>query len=140
MTMSTKQPTLAFMINGKTYKICASDNESIRNLPKAYRPYLLTLLEAVKQQDDASLTSDTAKPLGQKPLTPKVSSEIKAAGLNPVSPSAPSERMSSGDIDNVMARLIMEDKENINLGITKKGMVIFVVILMLIILSLMFVF
>ena len=94
------QTTIIVIINKKPYTLCASDVEAIRNIPGADRQQLITLLEAVKRVENpvqpVTATVNTA------PQTTAIST---GAGGYQVSP----ERLRSGDVDAVMAQLIVEE-------------------------------
>jgi hypothetical protein len=91
-----QQSPITFIINGKTYRIDSNNSEAIRLIPKADRQQLVMLLEAVKQQDTLSemaIQQSTAK--------------VNVAATQAEKP----HRLSNTDADDLMARLIMEEKK-----------------------------
>ena len=95
--MSTEKIT--FIVNGNSYHISASEPETLTTIDPTDRKALITLLEAVKHQQDASeqradqILMQTAVPISDNP----------AAAIKP-------ERLGRGDAEAVMARLILEEK------------------------------
>jgi hypothetical protein len=115
-----KQPTITFIINGTTYRLCASDTEAIRNIPATDRQHLLRLLEQVKYQESLS-------PAVVQQVTDKAevyscpAANVPAAGIQPGQKEQKPERPGSGDIDALMARLVLEDKRNRKPALTKSA-------------------
>jgi len=111
---------ITFIIDGNTYSLRATDTVAIREIPSANRQQLISLLEAVKQQESIARASveqaaERARPLTQAAGRP-------AAGSDPLAPEAVRpERLGSGDVDALMARLVMEDERDRKPGLTKQG-------------------
>lgn len=113
-----EQPTITFIINGATYSLSASNAEAIRNIPKTDRQQLMTLLEAVKHQEILSLAA-VQKAVDSARLPSRSALKADEAG-SPVNYSnTKPERLGSGDVDALMARLIQEEKRNQKPGLTQ---------------------
>ena len=81
----------------------------MRNIPPADRLQLIALLEAIKSQDSPAQTSAqavTAKegtPAQLAPTTPTARNTLDHQDIK-------AERLGSGDVDNLMAQLIQQEK------------------------------
>ena len=95
--MSTDKIT--FIVNGNSYHISASEPETLTALAPTDRQTLITLLETVKHQQDAS--EQRADKILMQTAVP--TSDNLAAAIKP-------ERLGRGDAEAVMARLILEEK------------------------------
>tara|TARA_B100000809_G_scaffold206042_1_gene207995 strand:- start:923 stop:1300 length:378 start_codon:yes stop_codon:yes gene_type:complete len=90
---------ITFVVNGHSYAISASEPETLTAIAATDRKALITVLEAVKQQQKASeqradqILMQTAVPI----------SDNLATAIKP-------ERLGRGDAEAVMARLILEEK------------------------------
>ena len=132
-----KQPEIIVIINGQSYRLCASDIESIHNISDIDRKQLITLLGVVKGVDSAKQGSSqqvAAKvSTSSQSKAPAFSTDITSdnQGKSP-------ERLRSGDADAVMAQLIMEDDLNKKPALTKhtihKAIAITAVVIILLIL------
>jgi len=105
---------ITFVIGGVTYRLSAGDTNAIRNIPEADRAELIALLEAVQAQDVASKAAVQAAAAS---ATISTSSPVGASG----GPLPKAERLGSGDVDALMAKLIMEEKRERKPGLTKQG-------------------
>ena len=112
------QSAITVIINNKTYSLSAGNVEAIRHIPDADRQQLIALLELVKQQESAT----------QSPPVRQVTTETSR-----------SERLASGDVDSLMAQLIMEERAKQKPGITKEtiykwvvGVAVVIIILVLV--------
>jgi hypothetical protein len=103
-----EQPVITFIMNGKTYRVAADRPEAIRHIPKTDRDQLVALLEAVKLQDDGS-----AVPVQRAEAKAAMTAQtaIPANNMTSAQPVKP-ERIGAGDVDDLMAHLIMEEKRN----------------------------
>lgn len=108
-----EKQTTTFILNGNTYKVGPTDTDAIRQIPKAERQQLIELLEAVKLQDRlaqvavqqaVSKADQAASAVKAKPGYEAVSTTLP--------PEATTERLGEGDIDDLMTRLIMEERTN----------------------------
>ena len=134
-----KQPEIIVSINGQSYRLCASDIESIRNIPDVDRQQLITLLEAVKGVDSA--TRDSIQQLAAKVSTSSQSiASALSTDITPDNQGKSPERLRSGDVDAVMAQLIMEEDLKKKPALTKytihKWVAITAVVIILLILIL----
>ena len=112
-----EQTRITFVINGKTFSLRASDGEGIGAMPAAERQQLIDLLEAVKQHE--SRTREIAqRALDKAALT----AGGAAAGATPDYRPAGGERLGSGDVDALMARLIAEDNRKRKPGPTRQDL------------------
>jgi hypothetical protein len=115
-----KQPTITFLINGTTYRLCASDTEAIRNIPAIDRQHLVRLLEQVKYQESLSVAVN--QPVVDKvEASSRSAANVPAAGIQAGHKELKPERPGSGDIDALMARLVLEDKHSRKPALTKGG-------------------
>ncbi len=133
-----KQPTITFIINGTTYSLCASDTEAIRKIATVDRQHLVTLLEQVKDQERLS-AAVVQQEMDKAKFYSRDATSVPAAGIQPDHKAIKSERLGSGDIDALMARLVLEEKRSRKPALTKRGMykviglfAVFVVLLVLI--------
>jgi hypothetical protein len=101
------QPTITFVINDKTFSLRADDTGAIAAIPTAERGQLLALLEALKRQDEQAAA--TARELLDRA---KSASNQQPAAARTNDPAPSPERLGSGDIDALMARLVMEESRN----------------------------
>lgn len=99
-----EQTKITFIINGNTYNVHGKDFETLRAMPKADRQQLTALLETVRQQEQREQLAE--------------STQHTAPSLSTVKP----ERMGSGDVDDLMARLILEEKRNQKPALTKQAL------------------
>jgi len=118
-----EQPAITFIINGKTYNLRATDAAAIAAIHPAERQQLITLLEAVRQQeeraravvqgsvDQARMASSGATGIGDT---------TRAAGSGDYA--IVSDRLGSGDVDALMARLAMEESRGRKPGPTRQGL------------------
>ena len=104
-----QQPAITIIINENSYTLSTTDAEAIKGIPASDRQTLIALLESVKQQDALIQTTN------QRP-TSSPQTDIQDDQLNGT------ERMGEGDIDALMARLIMEEKSRQKPGLTKQSM------------------
>jgi hypothetical protein len=116
-----KQPAVTFVVNNRTYSLSASDTEAMRNIPAADRQQLITLLEAIKVQD--SLARAAVQAAAESVIAPSQAA-IRApeTGNRTTHQDSKPERLGSGDVDALMARLILEEKQNQKPGLTKQGL------------------
>ena len=99
-----EQAPVIFIVNGNTYSLSAGDTQAIRAISAEDRRQLIALLEAVKEQERLSQAAVQAV-ANQVGIGPEAT--LTSA---PASPSP--ERLGGGDVDALMARLIMEEKRN----------------------------
>ena len=133
-----KQSPIIVIINKKTYTLCASDVESIRNIPNADRQQLVTLLETIKRIE--SPVQPVAEQVAAKVnATLQAATTVSSAGSMPDYRNMMPENLNSGDADAVMAQLIMEEGLKKKPGITKHsiykwvvGVAVIIILLVLI--------
>jgi hypothetical protein len=116
-----QQPTITFIVNDKTYRLCATDSHAMRELPVADRQQLITLLEALKQQDILARQA-VEQAVTRAKAGPTTAAGKSNTGTQPQQPTVKPERLGSGDVDALMARLVMEDKLSQKPGLTQQGM------------------
>lgn len=105
-----KQPSITVVIGSNTYTLRTDDLQGMRDMPVDDRDHLIRLLEALKAQREKSarLVQDTlAKPVG-------TAAQSRGDGTEGT---APKERLGKGDVDAIMARLIMEERQQQKPGI-----------------------
>lgn len=96
---------ITVVIGGNAYKLSLGNADAIKAMPTADRQQLISLLEDVKRQEAASNAA----------VNRAVTSQVSAA-----SPSlSGTDRLGTGDVDALMARLAMEEKNSRKSGISK---------------------
>lgn len=104
-------PTITVVVNGNAYKLSATDRVGLAAVKPSDRQALLTLLEALKQCDQAaSQAVEQAVAAARRSQATGPSSHVAAKSV-PAEPLT-GERMGSGDVDALMARLIAEDQQS----------------------------
>jgi hypothetical protein len=106
-----QQATITIIINGSTYKLNPTDKASIKSLPIGDRQQLITLLEAIQlceKQRHATVREAEGKANAAAALA-----NTKLEGKEP---------LGTGDVDQLMARLVMEEKNNRKPGLTQEGL------------------
>jgi hypothetical protein len=111
-----EQTRITFVINGKTFSLRASDGEGIGAMPAPERQQLIDLLEAVKQHESR------AREVAQRALDKAALTGGAAAGAARDYRPAGGERLGSGDVDALMARLVAEDNRKRNPGPTRQDL------------------
>jgi hypothetical protein len=114
------EPRITIIINGTTYSLCADNAEAIGNMPLADRQHLLTLLEAVRSKTAPELPATPGSPDTSRITTPSPPAMAVATARHVASNAKP-ERMGSGDIDALMARLAAEDSRSRKPSLTRSG-------------------
>lgn len=134
-----KQPPIIVIVNKKPYTFSANDTEVIRSIPSADRQQLITLLEAIKQQENQSQAS-VQQAAAMASATSTLASTAAGAGNSPIPQAMNRERLHNGDADALMAQLIMEENLNKKPTLTKRSiykwtaivaLIVFVLVLIL---------
>jgi hypothetical protein len=130
-------PRITFIINGTTYSLCANETEAMRNIPGADRAQLITLLEALKHQDASSGEAVDSAVTYARRSVPADAATPAAWHARTAMPQATPERLGAGDVDALMAKLIMEENQSKKQGLTKqsvyKGLAGFLVVVVLLV-------
>lgn len=133
-----EQPKITFIIDSKTYSLRAHDAEALRNIPSADRQQLIELLEALKRQD-ALAQAAVQNAVDRAKIPTKNLPNGRQNGGAPEHKAPMPERLGSGDIDALMARLIMEEKRDKKPGLTTQdfakwvaGLTVAIILLVLI--------
>lgn len=116
-----KQPTITFIINGSTYSICASDTAAIRKISTIDRQHLVTLLEQVKYQESLSAAA-VQQAMDKAKFYSHDATSVTAAAIQPDPKDIKPERLGSGDIDALMARLVLEEQRSRKPALSKRWM------------------
>jgi hypothetical protein len=106
-----QQTNITIIIDGSTYSLNPSDKASIKSLPIGDRQQLITLLEAIQlfeKQRHASARQAEGKANAAATLA---NTKLDAK-----------EPLGSGDVDQLMAQLVMEEKNNRKTGLTQQGL------------------
>lgn len=132
-----EQEKITFIINSNTYSFSAIEGEAIRRMPSADRQQLIVVLEAVKKQHHLARatiqkSADSVKGISAEEEFSQTISENNAdQDLKP-------DRLGRGDVDDLMARLVMEEKRKQKPGLSNQtiykfvgGFAIIVIVLML---------
>jgi hypothetical protein len=102
------QSPVTFIINGNTYSLRADNNEAMRAMPETDRRQLIDLLEAAKEQERLSRVAVHAA--AQRARVAEGGSAAIAQSADAAVPRP--ERLGSGDVDALMARLVMEENRH----------------------------
>jgi hypothetical protein len=134
-----KQPKITFTINGAVYSLSAGDTDAIRKIPPDDRQHLIALLEQVKYQESLSAAA-VQHAVDRARLHSRASTGAPTAGIPLGQQTGKAERLGSGDIDALMARLVLEEKRTRKPAPTKSGVykVIGVCAVLAVLLALMF--
>jgi len=115
-----EQSKITFIVNGNTHSLRASDSAAIRDIPADERKQLIALLEAVKVQDslaNAAINNAVERATGRAQSPSYPAGTGSTANPQPATP----ERLGRGDVDALMARLVLEEKHQRKAGPTKQG-------------------
>lgn len=114
--MSMNQSKITFIVNGNTHCLDAGDTQALRKIPSADRQQLMVLLNAVKTAGAIPQSTTQNLQTAARPNMAKHASAKSFQSSHKVTPSA----------DELMARLIVEDRSARGEGLTKKGVYIFI--------------
>jgi hypothetical protein len=106
-----QQTNITIIIDGSTYNLNPTDKASIKSLPIGDRQQLITLLEAIQlfeKQRNASAR--------------KAEGTANAAAALAATKPLGKEQLGKGDVDQLMAQLVMEEKNNRKTGLTQQGL------------------
>lgn len=108
-------PSITVVIEGNTYTLKSDELQSMRDMPKGDRVQLIKLLEVLKAQHEksqrmvqAALVKTAAA--GATSVTAG-SSENSESSEGGGKIAQPAQRLGKGDVDELMARLIMEERQ-----------------------------
>lgn len=129
---------ITLILNGNTYRLSANDTQAINQIPKAERQQLISLLDAIKREEQLSEAA-VQQSLNKVKVTTQTASNITKPVNISAAPTAKPERLGSGDVDAIMSRLILEEKQHQKPGLTKgtiykwmAGIVVVIILLALI--------
>jgi len=107
-------------------------------MPSVDRQHLVTLLEQVKSQEMLSVAV-VQQEIDKAKFYSRDAKSVPGAGIQPDHKTIKPERLGSGDIDALMARLVLEETRSRKPALTKRGMykvislfAVFIVLLILI--------
>jgi hypothetical protein len=106
-----QQATITIIIDGSTYSLNPTDRASIKSLPIGDRQQLITLLEAIQLCEKQRRA--TAREAEGKANT--------AAALAATNPEIKGS-LGTGDVDQLMAQLVLEEKNNRKSRLTQSGL------------------
>jgi hypothetical protein len=106
-----QQTNITIIIDGSTYSLNPSDKASIKSLPIGDRQQLITLLEAIQLHEKQRHAS--ARQAEGKANAAAALANTKLDAKEP---------LGSGDVDQLMAQLVMEEKNNRKTGLTQQGL------------------
>ena len=112
-------PRITFIINGTTYSLCASETEAMGNIPAADRGQLIALLEALKSQEASS--HEAVEKVVNYATQSAPAATFNTGAVGQIQQQPKPERLGTGDVDALMARLVMEESQNKKQGLTKQG-------------------
>ena len=149
-----KNTEIKIVVNGRTYSLRAENQEAFQYISEPDRIELLALLDAIKSQSEsvqgAGVKLDSAEPEAHQSAPQKRSPpsphQAHRADLARASkrlgavPFANPTRPGKGDIDDVMAKLILEEKSQQPAGLTKGSIYKFVGISLALVIVLVLVF
>jgi hypothetical protein len=97
-----QQTPITVIVNGRTYTLSPGMSEAMRSMLPGDRGQLIELLEALREQERLSRAAVDAA----------AASAMAAGGVAGAMASPKPERLGSGDVDALMARLVMEEQRN----------------------------
>ncbi|MCW8924226.1 MAG: hypothetical protein OQK69_11455 [Gammaproteobacteria bacterium] len=106
-----KQSDIIIIINKKPYTLNVSNAEAIRSIPSTDRRQLITLLEVIKAEEVSA---------HQSALNVNASIDTSSTETGNTPGKGLPERLRAGDVDAVMAQLIMEEDLKKKPGLTKQ--------------------
>lgn len=109
---------ITFVVNGATYHLSPGDSDAIRNIPEIDRTELIALLEAVRVQD--GISRKVVQHAATSPSGLNIRGQSGVSGQT-AQQTPKAERLGGGEVDALMARLIMEEKREQKSGLTKRG-------------------
>ena len=123
-----ENPGITFIINGNTYSLRATDLDSIDKIAKVDRQDLVALLEAIKRQEQISKVAVQRTADDLKARTQTASSvSNQGDGISAIAEkNIEVDRLSGSQVDDLMARLIIEEKQQTKPGLTRSGIYKFV--------------
>lgn len=130
-----EQSVITVVINGNAYNFGAGNTGPLDAIPAAERQQLIALLEAIKEEERRSnqiarTALEHAKSSGQG-LTS--GGQVDNSQMKP-------ERMGSGDVDALMARLVMEESRDKRPVLTRQGLYKWIAVFAVVIILLVLVF
>ena len=129
--------TVTIILQGKTYSLKLSDPESIRKIPGAERRQLISVLKEIEIQD--KLAENAIRAATEKTSAPTHAKDVASNVIADRQEARP-ERLGAGDVDELMARLIMEERKNQKPPLTPKTFYKWMVIILLVIVALIYIF
>ena len=105
--------SITVVIAGNTYTLRSGDLKSLRDIPAQDRDQLIDLLEALKAQREKS------ERVVQNTLAKNTVNRAAARSAISANQTAPAERLGKGDVDAIMARLIVEEKQRQKPGLQR---------------------
>jgi len=130
---------ITFIIEDRTYHLPAGDMHLSADILPADRQRLIALLEKVKQQD-AEAQSAIRNAVRDVGVAPRAAAASVPTG-DPLDPGTiKSGRLGHGDIDNLVARLAIEERQTRKPGLTKQGLYKWIAGTTVLVLLLVFIF
>lgn len=121
------ESNITLIINGNTYTLRIDDTHALREIPSADRQQLMALLNAVKMA-------------GALPPKPSQLSSVnmQTAPISPMlnQPAQNPQPKSAVNAEQLMAKLMLEDRDSRGEGLTKKGVYWFIGIFTAIVITL----
>lgn len=114
---------ITFIINSNTYRIDPSDLNTIDAMSATDKQQLVELLVAIKRHDEQAKIKAQAL-LKRANQVSTINQDKPTASVDQTTPRT--ERLRSGDVDALMARLAMEESSKQKAGLTKSSIYKFV--------------
>lgn len=114
---------ITFIINSNTYRIDPSDLNTIDAMSATDKQQLVELLVAIKRHDEQAKIKAQAL-LKRANQVSTINQDKPTASVDQATPRT--ERLRSGDVDALMARLAMEESSKQKAGLTKSSIYKFV--------------
>ena len=105
--------SVTVVIAGNTYMLRSGDLKSLCDIPAKDRDQLIDLLEALRTQREKS------ERWVQNTLAKNTVNHAAARNAVNANQSAPTERLGKGDVDAIMSRLIMEERQQRKPGLQR---------------------
>src|SRR4051794_2183047 len=105
--------SITVVIAGNTYRLRSDDLKSLRDMPAKDSDQLIDLLEALKAQREKSAR------LVQNTLAKNTVNRATARSASNANQNVPMERLGKGDVDAIMSRLIIEERQQRKPGLQR---------------------
>jgi len=103
-----KQTTITVIINAKVYKLCADDVLAISKISSSDRYQLIKLLESIEKHDQRLKRESHNESYNITTLSQVAEKQVKKAVVSSYNKT---DRLGKGDVNELMANLIMQEQQ-----------------------------